>query len=169
VQVVIQPDFSLTGPGSLTFVTGGTGAETLSLGSIGAFAGTISMTCGGQVPAGYTCSLGPADVPLAAGGSATTVLTLEPTKTGQGGVARLVLALLLPGIFLLARRRGVARKAIVLLAVLGGGVLVGCGPNGARPATLPGTYVINVEANGTAQGSSVASSHQMTVLVNVLH
>ncbi len=62
--------------------------DTINLTSTNSFAGTVSLTCAGA--AGITCSLSPAAAVLSAGGSASSVLTINTSAVTATGTYNLV-------------------------------------------------------------------------------
>ena len=158
-----------------TVSSGGTANYNLSLTAAPGFAGKVTLSCSGA-PQNATCTLNPANLTLASGGSAkfsvavttgvsqsATIHSIAGTRLAGLGITSL---LLLP---LLNRIRRAARcfslcVAIVCVAF----VLSGCGggsmttPNNpAPPATPAGTYQLTVTA--TAGASQIKQSLTLTV------
>ena len=96
------PEFSLNIPSTPFNVTAGQ-PGTLQLGVVPATTNSspVTLSCGGNLPIGYSCSLQPATVNLAAGATASATLTLSPLPTGAAVMGNAVArrhagALLLP-------------------------------------------------------------------------
>lgn len=64
------------------------GTDTINLTSTNSFAGSVALTCSGAT--GITCSLSPASAVLSAGGSASTVLTINTSGVTATGTYNLV-------------------------------------------------------------------------------
>jgi hypothetical protein len=75
---VIIPDFSINVPGPLLLTAGQSGS--LQIGIIPATTNSspVTLSCAGNMPAGYNCSVQPATVSLANGVTASATLTLSP-------------------------------------------------------------------------------------------
>src|SRR5438046_1435286 len=85
IMVSSQPDFALTAsPSNLAITAGSSGSSTITLSSLGGFAGTIDL-------AASISSLGPAislsvsSITLSAGGSGTSTLTVSTTSSTASG------------------------------------------------------------------------------------
>src|SRR2546425_1895555 len=75
------PDFSISSsPSSFSVATGASSASTITLTSIGAFAGTITLSPTIS-PSGPTVSVNPNNVTVSAGGSGTSTLTVSTQST----------------------------------------------------------------------------------------
>jgi Pro-kumamolisin, activation domain/Bacterial Ig-like domain (group 3) len=86
IQVqVTTPDFSISNPPTVLITAGQTGTTTLTITPLSKLSSTVTLTCGGNLPAGSTCSLNPPSVMLANGVPATTVLSI--TSLGPSGGA----------------------------------------------------------------------------------
>ena len=165
IQVVILPqDFTLsTSVPSITIETEHHASVTLTVASIGQFAGPIQISCG-TLPQFVTCELANSTVQLPANGTVTTTLTLDtdailgfassappvsPWTLGRG-----VLAAVLPLAMFGFRRRHKLRSllSVAVLAVLGLGLMACSGHYPDHAA--PGTYTIPLTASGIAVGST---------------
>lgn len=162
---------------SVTVRSGAPATYTLTATPTGGFAGTVALTCAAVVAAQYaSCSITPSTLSLG-GGAQTAVVTIN-TLTSIGGNARLetgpgkvVLALLLPGLFACwGNRRRLSRRIPVLLALLltaGGLLATGCGSGPGNPNlryTPRGTYQYQVTASST---SGVQVSRTVTLNLSV--
>jgi hypothetical protein len=175
--VMSVPPLSPVSPGSSA-----TGSVTLTAGNT--YSGTMNLTCsvtaspsGAQsVPA---CSLNPASIELASGGSGTAVLTVTTTAASPAsaglnlwpmGGGSLLAALVMFGIP--SRRRRWASALMVLLVMAGGGA-IGCGGGGvggggggnqkavqpSTPATTAGSYTLTVTATDAANSNLTTSTN----------
>jgi len=184
-QVVITvPAPSPVSPG-----TGVTATVTLSAGSN--YSGKMNLTCTlSASPKGAvslpTCSLNPASVTIATGGSGTAILTVNTTAAsgsallrpvrlnpwGLGGGAVLA-GLLMFGAPLRRRWKWMLVLPFFVLAFAG---MVGCGGGGTSggggqsgggttPATTAGSYTFTVTGTDSAN-ANIASSTNITVTVN---
>jgi hypothetical protein len=174
-QVVI----AAPAPSSVSPGANATATATLTAGST--FSGTMNLTCAlASSPTGAqslpTCTLNPATVTLASGGSGTTVLTVNTTAAsttalarplgkslwGLGGGGAVFAGLLILGIP--SRRRRWLSMLVLLWVVVTAGA-IGCGKGGtsnaappstsSTPATTAGNYTFTVTAtSGTATAST---------------
>lgn len=79
-----NPDFSLSAsPSTLTIQAGNSGASTITVASLNAFSGTVSLTVG--APAGLTASLNPTSVSVSSGGSDSSTLTTQVSSDTAAG------------------------------------------------------------------------------------
>ncbi len=91
VITVIVPDFSMNAnPTSLAFPAGQTGTLKLNIVPTTNISSSVMLTCGGNVPGGYTCSLQPSTVNLANGATSTATLTLAPSSAAANAVQNAV-------------------------------------------------------------------------------
>ncbi|MFP5226749.1 MAG: FG-GAP-like repeat-containing protein [Acidobacteriota bacterium] len=180
--LIAVPTLSSVAPGS-----NATGNVTLTAGST--YSGTMSVSCtltaspsGAQsVP---SCSLNPASVVLASGGTGTTALTISTTAASTaslappaqmrlwrvGGAGSLLALVMMFGIP--AKRRRWASMLVLLLFVAIAGAM-GCGggsgsssqqpPPQTTPATTAGNYTFVVKA--TDSGANVTASANVTLTV----
>ena len=166
----ITPDFTIAAsPNTLTVPRGSTGTSTITVASIGAFNSAVTLSCSGA-PAKSTCSVSPASVTPAAGGTTTATLSFVTTSSGLvppadsprfppfavGLIASIALALLAMLMFVTdpRTRTRLAMASAVLLFV----ALAGCGSSGG---TKKGTYTL------TVTGTSGALSHTATISATV--
>jgi pro-kumamolisin-like protein/Big-like domain-containing protein len=77
------PDFSLNIPSTPFNITAGQPAS-LQISVVPATnnSSPVALTCNGNLPVGYSCSLQPATVNLASGATSTTTLTVSPSPSG---------------------------------------------------------------------------------------
>jgi hypothetical protein len=168
-----------------------TGSVTLMAGST--YSGTINLTCsltaspsGSQSPP--ACSLTPASINLASGGSGTAVLTVTTTAASPAsarlnfwpiGGGSILAALIMFGI---PSRRHRWASALMVLLVMAGGAVIGCGGGAsasgfgtggsggqksvqpATPATTAGNYTLTVTATD-ATNSKLTTSTNVTITV----
>jgi hypothetical protein len=164
-------------PGSST-------TSTVTLTGSGGYSGTMNLSClltssptGAQsLP---TCTLNPASITLASGGSGTSTLTVKTTaasttalahptdqhlwKLGGGGAA--LAALLLFGIPF-RRRRWISMLALLLFVAAagaigcggGGGMSGGSGGGSSTPATTAGNYSFTIAATDSANAQITVST-----------
>jgi Pro-kumamolisin, activation domain/FG-GAP-like repeat/Bacterial Ig-like domain (group 3)/FG-GAP repeat len=174
--VMSVPPLSPVSPGS-----NATGSVKLTAGST--YSGTPNLTCSLMTsPAGAqsqpTCSLTPASMNLASGGSGSAVLTVGTTAASPAsaqlnfwriGGGPILAALIMFGVP--SRRRRWASALMVLLVIVGGGV-TGCGggrggggggsqqaTQPSTPATTAGSYTFTVTATDAANAKLTASTN----------
>jgi Pro-kumamolisin, activation domain/Bacterial Ig-like domain (group 3) len=153
---------------------GNTGTSTITLTSTGGYAGTVNLSASGPSTLDVDGTFGTSSIPLAAGATASTTLTittvaaggqlrkgvggaLRKTPAGQiaiagGTVAGCLLLLLIPGI---RRRRWPV--ALVMLVFLSVGAGLGCG-GGTGGGTPAGTYTITVTATDSSNTNITGST-----------
>jgi len=188
---VAQVVIAVPTPVPLTPGESAAGTVTLSAGST--YSGTMNLACtltgvSNGAQSAPTCSLSPASVAIAAGGSGTAVLTIATTAASTASLARpfvrpfkrnrwtlgggdAALAGLL--IFAIPSRRRRWMSLWVLLWVVVGVGTIGCGrssqfpvqtPPSTKPATTAGTYTFTVTATDSVNATITAST---TVVVTV--
>lgn len=81
---VTTPDFTISNPSTVLITAGQTGTATLTITPLSNLSSVVTLSCGGSLPQGSTCSLNPSTVNLANGAAATTVLSV--TSLGPSGV-----------------------------------------------------------------------------------
>ena len=184
------PAFGVSTPAAATpssVPPGQPSTATVTAGSMGGFAGTVALACSvSPMPLlAPTCSLSPAQAQVAAGGQATSTLTISttgPTASLSRPSLRhdgsLVYAVVFPIIGLSLMGAGAAfdgRRKKILGLVLGcvvlGGLLlqVACGGGGGNsstnttstPGTPAGSYTV------TVTGSSGSTQHTTAVTLTV--
>ncbi len=154
---------------SVTVKSGGPATYTLTVTPAGNFAGSVALTCAPIQPAQFaSCSIAPATLTLA-GAAQNSTATIN-TITSADGSAALVrprrtttsraekfLCLLVPGTWLLFKRRRTLRRRLpILLALLfitATLAVSGCGSQGGdfnTRYTPPGTYAYQVTATSTS-------------------
>jgi probable HAF family extracellular repeat protein len=189
--VTVEPvSITTTAPSGVN--PGSSTTSTVTLTGSGGYSGTMNLSCSLiSSPAGAlslpTCTLNPASVTLASGGSGTSTLTVNTTAASTSALARpasqhlwklggrgaVLAALLLIGIPL-RRRRWISMLALLLLVAAAG--VIGCGGGGggstsggggggsSTPATTAGSYTFTVAGTDSANAKITAST---TVTVNV--
>ena len=178
--LITAPTLNSVAPGSKA-----TGNVTLSAGSN--YSGTLTVTCALlSSPAGAqslpTCSLNPAGVTLASGGTGTTVLTVSTTAASTaslvrppnqlwkiGGAGSVLAALFICGIP--ARRRRWL-SMLVLLFFFSVTAVIGCGGGGGgggtqppptTPGTTAGSYTFTLKAADSTANVSASANVTLTV------
>ena len=179
-QVNLTPGIMLSAtPASLTIASpGSSGTSTINVNfGGGTFSGPITLAC--SIPfgmAGTKCSFNPSSL-SAPGNTSVTI-----TTTGAGMASRLpdiptgrmllIISALL-GLLVMARRRRWNPAAALLLCLLAAAIAVACGGGtsgggggGSKSTeTAAGMYTIGVTASGTAGGSSITNTTNLTVTV----
>jgi len=170
------PDFTLTGPSTITFLTTTTNATPLTIASVGGFTANIALTCSATIPQ-YVCSVAPGSVPLPANGSAVVTLTLHfvglaqadrgraPLTTGERAMLAAMAPLSLLGLLGVRRRRLRWLLGLLCLTVLTTAISA-CGTD-AYP-TIFGTYPVTVTGAGTNAGASAPTTHTLNVTTNII-
>jgi hypothetical protein len=131
------PDFTLQALANVGSNAAGA-PVTLTVGTIGAWSGTVTFHCASGLPKGYRCVFSPATV----AGTGMTTLTIEPSE-----IPARAAVLLLPFFWLLARKR--RRQAVVAVLLCAGFVcLSSCGTT--RPGVLTSSSIVTVEATSGA-------------------
>ena len=157
---------------------GQTGTSTITLTSTGGYAGTVALAASGPSTLNVDGTFGSSSVPLAAGGTATTTLTITTVAAGGnlrkgpagnvrktsaqvagGTVAGCLLLLLIPGI-----RRKRWPVALVMLVFLSVGAGLGCG-GGTGGGTPAGTYTVTVTATDSSN-ANITGSTTFTLTIN---
>ncbi|MGA7157738.1 MAG: Ig-like domain repeat protein [Acidobacteriaceae bacterium] len=178
------PDFSIAAnPTSLSIESGQSGSSTITVTSLGLFAGSVQLSCGSGLPQYMSCSFTQSTVTLSANGMASSTLTINTKQNPQTALLRsrssemqgVLFSLLLPFAFLrLKKNKGGAGRvrhlASLTLAVICLGnllvSLVGCGSH-SLDSTPAGTYTIPIVVSGTSNGSSTLISHTLNYTVVV--
>ena len=144
-------------PATLSLLAGQSGSVTVSVGLLGSYTGTVSLSCIPPVNSSITCAFSPSSL-TGSGASTLTVTTVAGKAKSAGfssqskleGIAAVSLAALLcltlPG---RARRRMIPTMLLVLLALTISANL-GCGGNGFY-STTP----VSGAGNGTPLGTSI--------------
>jgi len=176
------PDFSIAAnPSSLSIESGQTGSSTITMTSLGLFAGSVQLSCGSGLPQYMACSFAQSTVTLSAGGVASSTLTINTKQNPQTAFLRsgarlkgVLFALLIPFAFLRRKRNigqadRIRRLASVAVAVICiGGILVSLVGCGSSPdSTTAGTYTIPILVSGTNSGSSTPVSHTLNYSVTI--
>ena len=173
-------DFSATfSPSSISLVAGQSGTSTLNVSLLGAFSGTVALTCTSPVDSFISCSFSPSTL-TASGSSVLSVTTtagnkafLTPPPALHGATEALgavsfaaLLCLLLPG----RSRRRVPTLLLALLA-LSLTANLGCGSNGtsksltATSGTPLGTSILTITAAGTQGSTTIRHTYSFQVTV----
>jgi hypothetical protein len=77
------PDFSLNIPAApLNITAGQPGTLQISVAPATNSSSPVTLTCNGNLPVGYSCSVQPATINLASGATSTATLTLSPSSSG---------------------------------------------------------------------------------------
>ena len=153
-----SPQLTLTlSSRNLNVSNGSTSAPVaLQMVSKSGLAGTVTLSCTG-LPAGMTCNFNPAQPTIAAGGTASSSLTVSAAAAQagviplSGGITGLLLMPLSVVLLWRVRKNAQAIRAalcIVLLAVVMLGGMVGCG--GGSKTQLPSgqqTILVNASSN----------------------
>jgi len=179
----VTPAFTLSATPTSASITGGqNGIALLELAANATFADTVKLACSGA-PTNATCTISPASVTLAAGGSATASLILATSGTSTQAVlgpssglpfgpSGVITVAALIGMLFLPRSRRLERMGLfVLLLVAGGAGLTGCSGGGSSsnnnsvPTVAPGTYSITVTATPATSGAA-AQTATFSVTVN---
>jgi hypothetical protein len=168
--LVTTPDFTATAaPATLAVTAGETGTVTINTAQILGFASQVTLSCGGTLPEGTSCSIAPGTV--AAGQSATlSFSTTVPGTTGSAamhpfgsvpGIVSGITSLACVAMFFVPGRRRRALWLAVLLSVAIGSGIAGCGGGSVTPTSI----VLSSSDTKVASGSSV----QLSALVSASH
>jgi Beta-propeller repeat len=157
-------DFTVTAPATVTATRGTPATFTVTVGSVGGFAGSVALACSASIPHG-SCTV---TSPVTAPGTATATITTKsvllpvsaPTRIPPASTRQIVLMLLALTMLLTVpavRRRwtklGLAGAMLVFI------ILAGCS---SAPATPTGTYTVTI----TGTSSSVTHTATTSVTVN---
>jgi hypothetical protein len=161
-------------PSSLPLQSTQHGVTSITLTSLQGFSDTLQLGCLG-LPYAATCTFSPAQVNLAANGTATVQLIVDTgDPLGAGSTAKLerrqtsgVLLCLLPcllGIGLRVRRRKFKASTLLLLLCMVAMTLTAAGCSGLNVNGTPaGTYTFKVTASGVGSGATVSQTMTLTV------
>lgn len=156
-------DFTVTAPATVTATRGTPATFTVTVGSIGGFAGSVALSCSASIPHG-SCSV---TTPVTAPGTATATIDtrslvvpvstptrIPPVSTRQIVLMLLALSMLLtvPAVRKRWTKLGLAGATLVFI------VLAGC--SGA-PGTPNGTYTVTI--TGTSSGVTHTATTSVTV------
>ena len=182
VTVTVANDFQISvNPASVTMATKQNTTVTLTVLSTDGFTDQLGLGCG-SLPASMSCNFSNATLNLSPNGTATAQVTIDTASPlTSGGNAKnvmpggpsttMVAAWVFPGSALFGlvwwrfRRRysGLFFTLIVVLLSAAAFSITGCGGLNST-SVAPGTYTIQVSANGVKTGTSHAV--QVTVVVN---
>jgi hypothetical protein len=169
----IIPSFSMSvTPSSLNIVRGTAGSATLTITTVGDYAGTFTFSCAG-LPAYSYCNFPPTVIAPATGTSYTgtndsltqnvamTIATTAPTPEYAGGLLWIP-ALFFAGLLLVRRKQlsGRTRNLIALAVIFCGVVaLSGCGNGVTRTGIQNGTPLgaASITVTSTGAGTTAAS------------
>lgn len=88
---VVDFSLSLPAPGAITLAPGGSSAPiSLTVSAAGAFAGTVSLSCG-LLPAGTTCQFQPASAIPTAGNPVAVTMTVSASSTAGLGTSQITI------------------------------------------------------------------------------
>jgi hypothetical protein len=167
-------DYSISvNPNSVIIATpGNQDTVAISLNSIFAFAGTVSLTCTPQSGVtGLTCQISPSTVTASSPNATLTIFTVGSGSAAvkpSSHMAWLVgSATLFGGIFLIEipffRRRRIGLPSLLLLACLAAGI--GCGGSSSPPVTPPSTPPGNYTVKITGTSGSISFSTNVNAQV----
>jgi hypothetical protein len=178
---ISNPDFAITGFGSISITRGSSKFIPASVQSIAGLSGTVLLSCSGA-PSESTCSLTTtaASIPGGFGVQITTTAPHAQSGTMSSLPFTTVFALLPLGILIGGRRRRNRILLLILLALVV--LLISCGGGGGggstssgtptptpAPLTDPGTptgsYTITITATYTSASSSITHSYPIPVTV----
>jgi hypothetical protein len=164
-----DPDLTLApSVAGLTVRNGGASTPlNVQIASKWGLAGAVNFTCSG-LPNGMTCAFTPAQLNLAAGGSASTALVISGTT--QNAAVRnpfgIFAASLLPLQLLWLRRKRKAVQSlyamVMTVIVMSLGLLNGCAGSGATTTVQPITRTVLM----TATSGTISRSMPITLIVN---
>jgi hypothetical protein len=161
-------------PSSLPLQSTQHGVTSITLASLQGFSDTLQLGCLG-LPYAATCTFTPAQVSLAANGTATVQLVVDTgDPLGAGSTAKLerrqsngVLLCLLPcllGMGVGARRKKFKASTLLLLLCMVAMTLTAAGCSGLNVNGTPaGTYTFKVTASGVESGATVSQTMTLTV------
>jgi hypothetical protein len=85
------PDFSINIPANPFLVTDGQpGSYPMTIAPVSSLSSAVNISCGGNLPVGYTCGASPAIVNLSGGSTGSFMLTLTPITSGATNAANRV-------------------------------------------------------------------------------
>ena len=155
------PTFTLSAsPSSITVSPGQSATATISVTSVAGFSGATTFGCSG-LPAGATCTFAPPTVTPTVGAPATTTLTISATASAAllhhdtrpafpgrlPGGATLAVALCFFG---LRKRRRLQMMVVFTAALVGTGLLIGCGGS-SKPKTMTSTVTVTATSGAIQQ------------------
>ncbi len=167
-------DYTLTADSSVSIQTGHTGSIGIHLKSINGFADTLALSCG-NLPTYATCTFTNSGPSISSGQTIDAQVTIA-TAAGTAAQNRIAtgntpmfLALALPGLALVLRRR-IRAGLLVVIACLVLTAAQGCGSSGkggggstSTQGTPPGTYTISIVANSKTTQLQHTASVTLTV------
>jgi hypothetical protein len=180
ITVAIAPatiQLSATPP-TLTIAAGSTGSTAITVTPMGAYAGTVTLSCA-NLPANSTCTFAPASLVFTAASQtaqstqlmiATNVATLAkldaPNIRPGGGYAKVLAGtwlFVMPGATLMVlrcRKDCLRRGALLVLLTAVLATVSACGSSGSStappgPKTPPGTSTVTVSATGSSSTLSL--------------
>jgi hypothetical protein len=172
-EVILPSGFTIAvSPTTITLAQGASGTVAIQLGSIGGFAGPLTLSYG-PLPLYATATISPATVTLASGGSGSSTLTLNtllnaenvvPARPGTRELPAVLAAVLLFFVPLgIARRNRIGRLVGLALCAVALGAMTGC-TNAwhTENSVAAGTYQVGVTATDVNHNSQTAT---LTVVV----
>jgi Bacterial Ig-like domain (group 3) len=177
------PDFAVAAnPTSMNVESGQTGSATITIASLGLFAGSVQLSCGSGLPQYMSCSFTQSTATLSANGTTSSTLTINTKQAPQTAFLRsgsrlnegVLFAMLIPFAFLRLKKnkdsagriRHFASITMAFLCV--GSILVSLAGCGSTPDSTPGgTYTIPIVVSGTNDGGSTPISHTLNYSVVV--
>jgi hypothetical protein len=181
------PDFSLPSSSSPLLITAGMpGSMPITVTPLSNIASAVSVSCQGNPPVGYSCSLSPTTVNLSNGVNGTTTLSVNPnapvvaamspresvahpsagalSMPGNVKRASLIVGFVLLLLLLWPARRLDRRLKVGLATACVFCFIVGCGgsSNTGPPIPLPTTTTVNSSASKVASQASVTFTATIT-------
>jgi len=162
------PGFTLVlGRGPLRAGAGGSEPLPVTIAAIADFQGQVQLSCGNNLPAGYSCFFSPGTLP----GSGTSLLVIQPatiaasSRAGQPWLLSAALGLSLLSLLLATgeRRRGTVFLCVFLFCGAVGG-LAGC----AQPVesgSPPQMRVLTVQAQSGSGAALISHSAQVAIII----
>lgn len=190
---VIIPDFSLSVPKTpFNIPVGQSGSLQISVAPATNNSSPVTLSCAGNIPIGYSCSLQPSSVNLANGVTATATLTLSPSPTAGAAVIQKTVAprrhsfffapfganplwplSLLSGLAALLSLRGAYKRrdlrpslgfglVFVITLIIGCGGGSSAGPPPPPPGPTATSTTVTTSAGTVAQSSPVTFTAKVT-------
>ncbi len=173
LTVTVPPDFSLSGPASLSVKSGQSVSGTFTFTPAGGYSGTLKLNCSG-LPTASVCSFNPGSVSISGVAASTSTITISTGVTISGHLQQeperlrplLALGLILPAMILVGfrrRRRSVLKLVGLTTVVIAVMTLAACGSSGFQGGKTPaGTYSMTVTAT---DGNGVSHNETLSFVV----